>query len=177
MPGPGSPSALDLIRRSPRLARLAAFPLDFDLERAEHGEEVESASGAPLTGIAGDDTGGTYFLCAGDGVRCADSDGRAGLIGRGVEDVRELVTGLPGRRYHLALPPDTGDDEVTAAARAHEADPRASYAPGLDAHRAGLLAGLGSRRRPPRRGRRRRLITARAAPTGCRRRTPTPAAR
>lgn len=149
MPGPGSPSALDLLRRSPRLARLAAFPFDFDLERAEHGEEIESASGAPLTGIAGDDTGGTYFLCADGGVLYADSDGRAGLIGRGVEDVLELVTGLPGWRDHLALPPDTGDDEVTAAARAHEADLRASYAPGLDAHRAELLAGLGLSPRPP----------------------------
>ncbi|MFF8994800.1 hypothetical protein ACF09H_33700 [Streptomyces sp. NPDC014983] len=259
MPGSGTPSALDLLRRNPRLARLAAFPFDFDLERADHGEEVESASGAPLTGIAGDDTGGTYFRCADGGVLYADSDGRAGLIGRGVDDVLELVTGLPGRRDHLELPPDTGDDEVTSAARAHEADLRASYAPDLDAHRAELLAGLGLSPRPPaelfaemhralrprgrrdrprrtrpppphdglgpplrarpppapgpapcgplcgpelqgrrsgrplrdrrdgrgtahrrvspRRGRRRRLITARAAPTGCRRRTPTPATR
>ncbi|MEW2622439.1 hypothetical protein [Streptomyces sp. NPDC048106] len=149
MSGSGTHHVLDLLRRDPRLARLAAFPFDFDLERAEHGEEVELASGAPLTGIAGDDTGGTYFLCPDGGVLYADSDGRAGLIGRSVADVLELVTGLPGWRDHLALPPGTGDAEVTAAARAHEADLRASYAPGLDALRAELLTGLGLFPRPP----------------------------
>ncbi|MFJ9927989.1 hypothetical protein ACIRU5_18390 [Streptomyces misionensis] len=149
MPGCRTPSALDLLRRNPRLAQLAAFPFDFDLERAEHGEEVALASGAPLTGIAGDDTGGTYFLCADGAVLYADSDGRAALIGRSVADVLELVTGLPGWRDHLELPPGTGDDEVTAAARAHEADLRASYAPDLDARRTELLTGLGLTRRPP----------------------------
>ncbi|MFF5406861.1 hypothetical protein ACFY8K_00035 [Streptomyces misionensis] len=149
MPGSRTPSALDLLHRNPRLAQLAAFPFDFDLGRAEHGEEVALASGAPLTGIAGDDTGGTYFLCADGAVLYADSDGRAALIGRSVADVLELVAGLPGWRDHLELPPGAGDDEVTAAARAHEADLRASYAPDLDARRAELLTGLGLTRRPP----------------------------
>ncbi|MGW3623300.1 hypothetical protein [Streptomyces sp. NPDC000880] len=40
--------ALDALRRRPRLAQLAAFAFDFDLERARHGEEVRLASGAAL---------------------------------------------------------------------------------------------------------------------------------
>lgn len=149
MSGPATSSVLDLLRQSPRLAELAAFPFDFDLDRAEHGEDVRLASGAPLAGVAGDDTGGTYFLCHDGGVLYADSEGCAGLLAESVSDALELVTGLPGWRDHVTLPPETDGDEVTAAAREAEADIRASYAPDLDAHREELLAGLGLARRPP----------------------------
>lgn len=50
MPGPATSSALEPLRQSPRLAELAALPFDFGLDRAEHGEDVRAASGAPLTG-------------------------------------------------------------------------------------------------------------------------------
>ena len=58
--------ALRLLRQDPRLAELAAFPFAFDLSRADHVEEVRLASGGPLEPVAGDDSGGTYFVC-GDG--------------------------------------------------------------------------------------------------------------
>ncbi|MEW2131241.1 hypothetical protein [Streptomyces sp. NPDC005435] len=145
-----TPRLLELLRQNPRAAELAAFPFDFDLGRAEHGEEVRLASGAPLTGIAGDDTGGTYFLSGADGgVLYADSDGRAGLIAESVADALELVAGLPGWRDHVRLSPGTAADEVIAAVGAAEADIRASYAPELDAGRGELLAALGLTPPPP----------------------------
>jgi hypothetical protein len=140
---------LDRLRRSPRLAELAAFPFDFDLCRADHGEDVRLASGAPLEGIAGDDTGGTYFLCGEAGVLYADSEGRAGLIAESLADTVELVTGLPGWRDHLHLPPETGEEELSAAAIEAEDSIRASYAASLDACRDELLTGLGLTPRPP----------------------------
>ena len=63
--------ALELLRQQ-RLAK-AAFTFNFDLRRARHCEEVLLASGASLEPIAGDDTGGTFFVCGGGppGTRCA----------------------------------------------------------------------------------------------------------
>ncbi|MGW5482369.1 hypothetical protein [Streptomyces sp. NPDC004008] len=140
---------LDLLRQSPRLAELAGFPFDFDLCRADHGEDVRLASGAPLEGIAGDDTGGTYFLHGDGGVLYASSEGRAGLIAESLADALELVTGLPGWRDHLHLPPETGAEQLSAAALEAEDSIRASYAPALDACRDELLTALGLTLRPP----------------------------
>ncbi|MER5911377.1 hypothetical protein ABT124_12940 [Streptomyces sp. NPDC001982] len=136
-------SLLDDLRQTPRLAELAAHPFDFDLRRAEHGEAVRLASGASLEGIAGDDSGGTYFLCGGGGVLYADSEGQAGLIAESLADALELVAGLPGWRDHLYLPPALGADQLRAAALEVEDGMRASNAPELDARRDELLAGLG----------------------------------
>ncbi|MGW4822669.1 hypothetical protein ACWEP4_27675 [Streptomyces sp. NPDC004227] len=140
---------LDLLRQSPRLGELAAFPFDFDLCRADHGEDVRLASGAPLEGIAGDDTGGTYFLHGDGGVLYADSEGHAGLIAENLADALELVTDLPGWRDHLHLPPETGEEELSAAALEVEDSIRAAYAPSLDSCRDELLTALGLTLRPP----------------------------
>lgn len=91
-----SDHALRLLRETPRLAELAAFPFDFDLDRADHCEDVRLASGGPLEPVAGDDTGGTYFVCADGSVLYADSEGRAGIIGNSVDEALETVIGLPG---------------------------------------------------------------------------------
>ncbi|WP_151772505.1 hypothetical protein [Streptomyces abyssomicinicus] len=147
-PGPLD-GPLDVLRRNRDAARLAAHPFGFDLARAEHGEDVAWASGAPLTAIAGDDTGGTYFLCAGGGVLYADLEGRAGLIAESVADALELCAGLVGWRDCLRLPPGTRESEVTAAARQAEAGVRSSSAPALDADRERLLGALGLTPRPP----------------------------
>lgn len=40
--------ALESLRRRPRLAELAAYAFNFDLQRAKHGEEVRLASGTVL---------------------------------------------------------------------------------------------------------------------------------
>ena len=101
--------ALRLLRQDRRLAELAAFPFDFDLDRAAHGhvEEVRLASGGPLETVAGDDSGGTYFVCADGSVLYADSEGAAGIIGSSVDETLELVrsarlarlrTSVAGRR-------------------------------------------------------------------------------
>ncbi|MFE1553939.1 hypothetical protein ACFW6V_03000 [Streptomyces sp. NPDC058734] len=142
--------ALAVLRRNADLAGLAAGTFDFDLERAEHGEEVRLASGAPLTAVAGDDTGGTYFVCAGGAVLYASSEGEAGLIGAGLDEALEILFGLPGWRDHIDLDLTAGGDELEAVFDRTEDGIRDSYGPGLDADRGTLLSGLGLRRLPRR---------------------------
>ena len=87
--------AFGLLQRRPDLAALAAYPFGFDLERVGHVEEVRLANGAPIEPIAGNDSGGTYFLCARGEVLYADSEGRAGLIADSTDDALALLIGLP----------------------------------------------------------------------------------
>ncbi|MEU6236383.1 hypothetical protein [Kitasatospora sp. NPDC047058] len=140
--------ALELLRQDSELAELAAFPFDFDLDRSEHGEAVRLASGPALQAVAGDDTGGTFFLCPNGEVLHASSEGEAGLVGDSVDEALEVLIGLPGWRDYidLGLQPDSAG--MTAAVARTEADIRSSYAPKLDVDRSRLLAGLGLRRLP-----------------------------
>lgn len=130
-------SVLRTLRERPELAGLAAFPFNFDLARAEHGEEVVLASGGALEPIAGDDTGGTYFLCDGQAVLYASSEGEAGLLGESVADALEVLIGLPG--WWDVLHPDADAREAV----------QLPYAPELDKSRAELRAGLGLPERSP----------------------------
>ncbi|WOX21446.1 hypothetical protein [Streptomyces solicathayae] len=130
-------SLLSVLRERPRLAELAAFPFNFDLARADHGEEVVLVSGASLEPIAGDDTGGTYFLCDGTAVLYASSEGEAGLLGESVTDALEILIGLPG--WWDVLHPDADAREAV----------QLPYAPELDTMRAELRAGLGLPERSP----------------------------
>ncbi|MFF9281711.1 hypothetical protein [Streptomyces griseosporeus] len=88
--------ALRLLRRDRRLAELAAYPFDFDVDRAAHGhvEPVRLASGGALEVVAGDDTGGTYFVCEDGSVLHATSEGEAGIIGASVDEALEIIIGL-----------------------------------------------------------------------------------
>ncbi|TJZ58690.1 hypothetical protein FCH28_00440 [Streptomyces piniterrae] len=140
---------LELLREQPRLAEPAAFTFDFDLRRAEHGEEVRLASGATLEAIAGDDTGGTFFLCGGGGVLYASSDGQAGLLGDSVTEALEVIVGLPGWQDYVHLAPEDGEERLLAEIAEVEDAIRASYGPDLDAQRAELRAGLGLPERSP----------------------------
>ncbi|MFG2333315.1 hypothetical protein ACGFMM_27335 [Streptomyces sp. NPDC048604] len=128
---------LSMLRARPRLAELAAYPFEFDLARAEHGEEVVLASGASLEPIAGDGSGGTYFLCGGSAVLYASSEGQAGLIGESVTAALEVLIGLPGWWDVLGRDAD---------ARAAAVVP---YGPDPEAARAELRAGLGLPERTP----------------------------
>ncbi|OIK06384.1 hypothetical protein [Streptomyces monashensis] len=141
--------ALRLLRQDRRLAELAAFPFDFDLDRAAHGhvEEVRLASGGPLEAIAGDDTGGTYFVCADGSVLYADSEGAAGIIGSSVDETLELVIGLPGWRGYTRLSPDEGEEKILACVAETEDEIREYY--GIDEERAELRAALGFPTRSP----------------------------
>ncbi|MET8410944.1 hypothetical protein ABZV34_23075 [Streptomyces sp. NPDC005195] len=130
--------ALRLLRRNRRLAELAAFPFSFDIDRAEHAEDVRLASGGPLEPIAGDDTGGTYFVCGDGSVLYADSEGSAGVIGDSVDEALEVLVGLPGWHDHLRLAPAEGEERILAAVAGTEEEIRESY--GTDAERTELRA-------------------------------------
>ncbi|AIA07797.1 hypothetical protein [Streptomyces noursei] len=141
--------ALRLLRKDRRLAELAAFPFDFDLDRAAHGhvEEVRLAAGGPLETVAGDDTGGTYFVCADGSVLYADSEGAAGIIGSTVDEALELVIGLPGWRGYTRLSPDDGEEKILACVAETEGEIREHC--GIDEERAELRAALGFPNRSP----------------------------
>ncbi|MFJ6793570.1 hypothetical protein [Streptomyces sp. NPDC091268] len=127
--------ALRVLRERPDLAALAAHPFDFDIARAEHVEDVELASGAPLTPIAGTAAGGTYFLCGGGEVVFAGSEGEYALLGDSLDEALEMLVGLPPGRWCEAFDPAL--DSPSGAA------PSASAAA-----RAALLGGLGLDARP-----------------------------
>ncbi|MEU0395412.1 hypothetical protein ABZ208_22005 [Streptomyces sp. NPDC006208] len=139
---------LALLRQRPDLAELAAFPFDFDIDRAYHCEDVRLASGASLEPVAGDDTGGTYFVCADGAVLYASSEGEAGLIGESVTDALEIIIG-GGGLHRMEIGPCLDEKQLLAEIREEEDEMRASYAPDLDAQRAALLDGLGLPRRSP----------------------------
>ncbi|WP_043686503.1 hypothetical protein [Streptomyces xylophagus] len=139
--------ALRLLRQNAHLAELAAFPFDFDLDRADHGEPVRLASGGPLLPVAGDDTGGTYFVCADGSVLYADSEGSAGIIGSTVDEALEILIGLPGWRDHLDLSPSDGPEKILAAVTETEDEFREDY--GLDEARPELRTALGLPDRSP----------------------------
>ncbi|MGK5638161.1 hypothetical protein ACSNOK_07550 [Streptomyces sp. URMC 126] len=143
-----SDRALRILHERPDLAALAAWPFSFDIGGAEHVEEVRLASGAPLRPIAGEDSGGTYFLCAGGEVLHADSEGSAGLLAESLDDALEILIGLPGEASCLS----SEDDDATLARELAEAEEelRENYGPEFDADRERLLSGLGLRRRPAR---------------------------
>ena len=139
--------ALQLLRQDTALAELAAFPFDFDLDRADHVEPVRLASGGPLQPIAGDDTGGTYFVCGDGSVLYADSEGSAGIIGNSVDEALEMLIGLPGWRDHLDLSPQDGEERILAQIAETEEEIRENY--GIDAERTELRAALGLPERSP----------------------------
>lgn len=141
--------ALRLLRQDPRLAELAAFPFNFDLARAAHGhvEEVRLASGGPLEVVAGDDTGGTYFVCADGSVLYADSEGGAGVLGSSVDVALDLLTGLPGWHDCTGLSPQDGEERILACVAETEEEIRECH--GIDEERAELRAALGFPERSP----------------------------
>ncbi|MFD7868536.1 hypothetical protein [Streptomyces sp. NPDC059783] len=137
---------LHLLRTRPELAETAAFPFDFDVSRAYHVEDVHLASGASLEPIAGDDTGGTYFLSGGTAVLYASSEGDAVLVADSVTEALEMLVRLPG--WCEGLTADLDEEELRAVVRACDDEAREEFAPDLDAERAALIAGLGLPDRP-----------------------------
>ncbi|WP_406306975.1 hypothetical protein OHA61_38115 [Streptomyces sp. NBC_00885] len=137
---------LELLRTRPDLAELAAFPFDFDVGRAYHVEAVHLASGAELEPIAGDDTGGTYFLCGGTAVLYASSEGDASLLADSVGEALEILVRLPAGCDHISAELD--EEELLAEIRAADDEAREEFAPELDVFRAALISGLGLPDRP-----------------------------
>ncbi|MER6997720.1 hypothetical protein [Streptomyces sp. NPDC000410] len=137
---------LELLRARPDLAELAAFPFNFDVGRAYHVEEVHLASGASLEPIAGDDTGGTYFLCGGTAVLRASSEGYASLLADSVGEALEILVRLPWWCENVSAELD--EEELLAVLREGDDEAREEFAPDLDARRAALISGLGLPDRP-----------------------------
>ncbi|MGF1431039.1 hypothetical protein [Kitasatospora sp. LaBMicrA B282] len=140
--------AIELLREHSDLADLAAYPFNVDIARDDHVEAVRLASGAALEPVAGDDTGGTYFVCADGAVLYADSEGAAGVVGDSLDEALEVMIGLPGWHGYLGLDPDADDAALAAAVAETEEEEREYYGPELDEDRATLLAGLGLRQLP-----------------------------
>ncbi|MGW0700707.1 hypothetical protein ACWD0A_15585 [Streptomyces sp. NPDC002867] len=138
---------LRLLRERPDLAELAAFPFGFDIGRACHVEDVHLASGASLEPVAGDDTGGTYFVCADGAVLYASSEGEAVLVGGSVTEALEILIGLPS--YCEGIEPGLDEEQLLAALREGDAGAREQFAPEPDARRAALVSGLSLPVRPP----------------------------
>jgi hypothetical protein len=92
-------SLIAAIRNHADAAAFLAWPGDFDLDRADHVEEVHLASGGALEGFAGDGGGGTFFFW-GDGgeerpILYADSEGRAALVAVGLPELLCLLLVAP----------------------------------------------------------------------------------
>ncbi|MGI8330331.1 hypothetical protein ACRYCC_10200 [Actinomadura scrupuli] len=132
-------AADDLLRRIETdrdLADLLRWPGDFDIDRRDPVEELRLPSGLPLTPIAGDAGGGTYFLCGEPGaprpVLYADSEGQATLL---ATDLVEAVTLIAAHPYWQDLchghPAQELEEEIT------------DDDPDYPAVRAQLLARLG----------------------------------
>ncbi|MGV9616018.1 hypothetical protein [Nocardia xishanensis] len=92
----------ELLRRiegDPELAGLLAWPGDFDITRREPVEDLRLPSGTPLTPIAGDRAGGTFFLCGAQGterpVLYADSEGGAVLLAADLVEAVALIATYP----------------------------------------------------------------------------------
>ncbi|MCB5183468.1 hypothetical protein [Streptomyces antimicrobicus] len=140
--------SLHLLRARPDLAALAAYPFGFDIERAYHVEEVELASGASLTPIAGTDTGGTYFLCEGGEVLHAGSEGEYALVGDSVDEALEHLVGLPAGLWYERIDPALSGPELAALVAEGDEEEQEYYEGSLADDRARLLAGLGLRQLP-----------------------------
>lgn len=97
---------------------LAVFP-EFDVNRCHRDDAPWLASGASLEVIAGDGTGGTFFLtgerASNRPVLYASSEGEAGIIARNLSEALELMVGFPYWRDCLGYS-NNGDIETMQAA-------------------------------------------------------------
>jgi hypothetical protein len=135
---------LDRIKTNARAAELLATVFDFDLERADHVEPVRPSWDGELRPIAGDASGGTFFVCGGP-VLYASSEGGAGILAADVTAAIQLIIGVPTWHDVVARAPD-----LDAMREAHErthAELREDE-PDLDRHQAEVSAELGLDRVP-----------------------------
>ncbi len=142
---PSDDDILDLIRRDPALAELLWNVCEFDLSRGDHGEPVRLSSGLALDGVAGDFTGGTFFLC-GDHrkarpVLYASSEGQAGLIGQSLAEALEIMVGLPSWWDCVSFS-GSGDLEVMRTTAGHLGHDELKNEPEIGAQRVRLATAL-----------------------------------
>jgi hypothetical protein len=87
------------IREAEELATLLAGVFEFDVNRAVVEDSPRLTSGRPLEAVAGDFTGGVFFLCGTENSRrpvlYASSEGDAGVIAADLEQALALIVGFP----------------------------------------------------------------------------------
>ncbi|MGW4559532.1 hypothetical protein ACWEOV_38820 [Streptomyces sp. NPDC004365] len=138
---------LDLIHSMPDIHGLLRASFEFDIGRKERGAGLRLASGVSLKPIAGDFTGGAYFLCLEEGDRrpvvFASSEGEGGLIADDLADALEIIVGLQWRGC-LSFS-GGGDLEVMLASAQHLERYLANAHPELAEERARVAAALSLR--------------------------------
>ncbi|GLZ77330.1 hypothetical protein Afil01_21370 [Actinorhabdospora filicis] len=147
-------SLLDRVAASEAARDYLLWHGDFDPEATEHVEPIRLPSGTAMTPIAGDGSGGTYFLIgeAGTGgddrpVLYADSEGGAVYLADTLSDCLELIIGLPYWHDCLRIGPIDLDEAETEYLEAVY-EPHEDGARDLRDGRAAALAGLGLREVP-----------------------------
>lgn len=114
-----SEALLTRIENDPVAAARLVWPGDFDIARRDPIEDVRLPSGLAMRPIAGDGTGGTFFLCGepGDAERpvvYADSEGQAALIGADLAEAVELIVvcAMWWRDAYSGFSPEEFDAEI-----------------------------------------------------------------
>ncbi|GHH62990.1 hypothetical protein [Lentzea cavernae] len=115
-----SAGLLDVVRDSARLRELLAI-IEFDVARTEVEGPVSIESGLALEPVAGDFTGGRFYLCGDAGgerqVLYASSEGQAGLIASNLREALQLIVGLPAWRDCLTFANGGSLEAMADAAR------------------------------------------------------------
>ncbi|MFJ7217961.1 hypothetical protein [Amycolatopsis sp. NPDC098790] len=131
---------LDRIRDNARAAALLAEVFDFDIARLDPVEPVRLASGDELSAIAGDASGGTFFLCGKGPVLYAGSEGSAGIVAADVAGVVRLVVGVPTWQDVVSY---AGDLDAMRVAFESSYAELTEEEPELDRFRSEVVAELG----------------------------------
>src|SRR5689334_13271775 len=115
-----STDLLQQITEDRELAGLLADGFEFDVRRKSDDESARLMSGLPIEGVAGDFTGGMFYLCGAKGtvrpVLYASSEGDAGVIAANLHEALELIVGFPYWRDCLTY--SAGGDLIAMEAAA-----------------------------------------------------------
>ncbi|MEU5260974.1 hypothetical protein [Amycolatopsis sp. NPDC021455] len=131
---------VDRIRENARAAALLAGVFDFDVSRLDPVEPVRLASGGQLRVVAGDASGGSFFVCDDGPVLYAGSEGSAGVVAADPDEVVRLVVGVPTWHDVVADAPDV--QAMLASFESSYAEMR-EYEPRIDEFRSEAAAELG----------------------------------
>jgi hypothetical protein len=135
---------IDRIKGNARAAELLTSAFDFDLDRAEHGETVFPSWDGEFRPVAGDSSGGTFFVCGGP-VLYASSEGTAGVLAADPTAALQLIIGVPTWHDVVTSAPDLDAMRATFEWTHQEI---LEDEPDLDRHQAEVSAELGLDRVP-----------------------------
>ena len=148
------PDPADLLRRISENTDLSAFLAEipeFDVNRREPGDQPQLTSGSALHMIAGDFTGGAFYLCGDEAsaqpVVYASSEGEAGVIAPSLAEALELLIGLPYWRDCLTYSSNGNLDTMQSAAALLQQD-LSEDRPEADAAQSHAAQLIGLTRRP-----------------------------